>query len=933
MIGYTNRSFLFVNRCLIFAMLCAVSPAASAADAAENTRGAIVTGVVRDSTEAAIPGATVTAERLGTEAPATVEVTDGNGAFRIAGLAPGDYVLMASLDGFKATTRSVRLVTGQSLQLAFTIVPEFGETVEVIGESSAVGEVEILENRRQAPVVSDSISAAEIRKTPDSNAASVVERLTGVTLLGDKYVFVRGLGERYSGTTINGSAIATTETEKRVVPLDLFPAKLLDTVNVIKTYTPDRPGDFGSGIVEMTTTQFPSAQTLKFSMGAAYLSGTTGSDYSRYAGGLNRQGNGGQKLPSGVPTAYLERQSVLNPDGFTPLELEAIGEAFVGSWSGDAADSAAPATDFSLTYGNTFGKLGVVVSGTSNHGYDTINEVQRFYGVDGAGSLIAINDYDLTTYRESANSGIVGNVSLRLSDQHRVYLNSVFTRDASAESREQEGLQTNSGGDIRDIRVRYQMEEILSTRLRGEHNFSGPAIGSLVEWNLAHSDATNDSDLRENIYRESDPGVFEMQTGFADSGKLEYFNLDDQIDQGGLAWSLFFAGRGTGFVEAGADHFERTRDFAARRFRFATSDHQQFDLTLSPEEIYTPDNIRPGGFEIREFTGVNDAYDAEHTIESAYVMGDVALGKWRFIGGARYEDSTQRVTTFNPFEIENEVESLNEKTDVLPSLNVVYQLRQRTNLRFAYGRSLNRPEFRELSPFTFTEVAGGRSVSGNPDLEQATLDSYDLRWESFSRPGEVIALSAFYKNIDQPIERIVQPTSDLRLSFVNAERAKLYGLELELRTDLDRIGTALKHWSVNANFAYIESDVTVGAQQFSVVTNTERPLEGQSNDVVNLALQYFQPQWGTMFRVLAAHSGERLTEVGAFGLPDTYESAFTSVDVVFSQSLQRVLPGLEVKVAGVNLLDEKREFLQGGETQRLFDPGRKLSLSLSYTPF
>jgi outer membrane receptor protein involved in Fe transport len=270
---------------------------------------------------------------------------------------------------------------------------------------------------------------------------------------------------------------------------------------------------------------------------------------------------------------------------------------------------------------------------------------------------------------------------------------------------------------------------------------------------------------------------------------------------------------------------------------------------------------------------------------------------------------------------------------VLPSLNAVYQLQPQTNLRFAYGRSVNRPEFRELSPFTFTEVAGGRSVAGNPDLEQATLDSFDLRFETFPGSGQVMAASAFYKKIDRPIERIVQPTTDWRVSFVNAESATLYGLELEFRRSLDRFFPPLRLWSVNVNYAYIQSDVTVGEHQFSVVTNTDRPLEGQSDQVANVGLQFYHPQWGTMVRLLGSYNGERLTEVGAFGLPDIYEAASTSFDVVFSQSFGALARGLELKIAGTNLFDEGREFTQADRIQRSLRPGRKVSFSLSYSPF
>lgn len=894
---------------------------------AQSTGRAAVAGTVKDDSGSPIPGVTVTATRE--EGAPTVVVTGVEGEFLIDQLAPGAYAIEAVLDGFQPLKTEVKLVTGQTLDVAFKLVPAFGETVEVVAEAVQTGEVAILESRRQAPVVSDAMSAEEIRKTPDSSAAGVVERLTGVTLLGDKYVFVRGLGERYSGTTINGSTLPTTETEKRVVPLDLFPAKLLDAVNVVKTYTPDRPGDFGSGVVEMTTTQFPSSATFKLTLGSSYDSGATGSDIRRYAGGLDRWGRGGQPMPSSIPPQFLERRSVLDPSGYSPQELEAFGEAMAGRWTGVPRTSS-PGTDLALTYGDTFGRLGVVLSAVSNHGFDAIEEEQRYFGLDAGGVLVPNNDYDLDLHRETTSTGLVGNLSLRLSDDHRVYLGSVLTRDASSEDRYQEGLQATTGGFIRDYRVRFQIEQIVSTRLRGDHNFAGPGIGSLVEWNLTRSTATNDSDLRENIYRESDDGVFELQTGFAESGKIEYFGLEDEVRQGGVSYTAFFApasGAWSGSVKGGLDHQERVRGFGARRFRFTTANHLQFDLTKTPDEIFTPETIGPSGFELREVTGVNDAYDAEHTVDAAFLMTDATIGKLRVIGGARYEQSDQRVTTFDPFDPAAAVASVNESNDVLPSLNVIYQLGPQTNLRLGYGRSLNRPEFRELSPFTFVEVAGGRSVAGNPELRQATLDSFDVRWETFPTAGEVLAASAFFKHIDQPIERIIQPTTDLRQSFVNADAATLWGLELEFRRPVAR------HWSVNLNYAHIRSNVTVGAQQLSVVTSTERPLEGQSDQVANAALQFYQPQWGTMVRVLGAYSGERLTEVGAFGLPDIYESAFTSLDAVFSQSLAAFARGVEIKLAATNLLGEKRRFTQGGALQRLFDPGRKVSLSLSYSPF
>ncbi|HUP66044.1 MAG TPA: TonB-dependent receptor [Thermoanaerobaculia bacterium] len=893
-----------------------------------------ITGVVTDSSGAGLPGVTI--NLAGERGESDFAVSSLDGGFTISGVTPGSYTLEAMMDGFQSVSKAIDVVSERTAKVEFKLQPAFGESVEVVGDRVPTGEVATLETRRQSAIVSDAISSEEIRKTPDSSAAGVVERLAGVSLVGEKYVFVRGLGERYSAATVNGAALPTTETEKRVVPLDLFPAKLLESVSVAKTFTPDKPGDFGAGVVEMTTTEFPSEATLKLSVGGGYRSGSTGEPFRRFAGGLSRFGEGGQSLPSSIPASFLKRRNALDPSGFSAEELERIGEAFIGSWAGENDGAAAPSTDFALTYGNTFDRLGLVLSAVSSHGSEVIDETQAFFGLEPDGTLVPRNDYAMNTHSEHARLGLMGNIAFRLTDANRIHLSSLFTRDASVEDRAQEGLNTNTGGFIRDFRARYQVEEVLSSRLRGEHSLVGPGSGTLLEWGLSSSRATNESNLRENLYRESSPGLYALQVGFPESGKLDYHDLDDRIEQAQLATTFFMSGsdnRWSGSFKGGVDVLDRARSFEARRFRFATANQLQFDLTQAPEQIFTVENIRPGGFEIREVTGVNDAYDAAQAIRAGYLMADFSYGRWRLIGGARLEDSDQDVITFNPFDTASEVVSTNHGRDVLPSLNIVYSLGALTNLRLAYGRSLNRPEFRELSPFTFVEVTGGRSVAGNPLLQQATIDAFDIRWERFPAPGAVVAASLFYKSIDDPIERIVQPTTELRTSFVNADLATLSGLELELRRSLEILSPKLRLWSVNLNYARIHSDVTVGDQQLSVVTNLERPLEGQSDQVGNLALQFFDPQRGTMLRILGSFTGERITDVGAFGLPDIIQEPVSSLDLVASQSLGPFAPGIELKLAASNVLDASRQWSQGDRLQRAIHPGRTFSLSLSYTPF
>jgi len=895
----------------------------------------IIAGTVKDSDGGVLPGVTVTLSAPSLGEP-LVTYADGSGSFRFDGLNPGVYTLRAELDGFQPSETTLTLVVDQRLTLEFRLaLATLQETVEVTAEAPRSSEVALLDQRRQAAVVSDAISREEISRTPDADAAAVVERLTGITVVDSKYVYVRGLGDRYSNTMLNGAALPSTEADKRVVPLDLFPSKLLDAITIAKTYTPDKPGDFGAGAVEMSTLDFPSSASLKVSMGGSWDSQTTGGEFSRYAGGLNWAGKGGQGKPAGLPAERIQPQSIINPNGLSPEQLQGVGRLFVGHWTGDETPSISPNSNLSLTYGSTFGRLGVVVSGVTSRSFSRVESKHVYFGLDSGNVLVPRNDYDMVTDAEKVRNGLVGNFALRLADGHRVTFASLFSRDALAESRQYEGYMNNAGQNVRDYRARYQREQLLTNKLSGEHFFAGLGMGSSVEWFATSSTATTRQDLRENLYGEISPGRYTLQPGLPESGKLEFFDLNDQIRGGGINWSTFYSLSDARFgsVKVGAATNRREREFDARRLRFVVANQLQFDLSLPPEKLFTWDNIRPGGFEIREQTGANDAYDAFHDVDAAFAMLDASWGKWRFIGGARYEKSDLEVRTYNPFAPGQLAVARDLNRDWLPALNVVYQLRPDTNLRLAASRTVNRPEFRELSPFAFVEVTGGKSVAGNPDLKQALIDAYDLRWEIFPRAGEVIAVSAFYKKLTNPIERIIQPTTELRTSFTNADGATLAGAELEYRQSLAVLSPLLQRWTVNLNYAYVDASVEVGERNLSVITNTSRPLEGQSKHVGNLAVQYFQPNWGTLVRAMYNFTGRRIYEVGAYGLPDIYEANLGVLDLVVSQSLHRVFPGVELKLSSTNLLDAERSFTQGGQIHRKYNSGRGFGISIGYTAF
>jgi TonB-dependent receptor len=420
-------------------------------------------------------------------------------------------------------------------------------------------------------------------------------------------------------------------------------------------------------------------------------------------------------------------------------------------------------------------------------------------------------------------------------------------------------------------------------------------------------------------------------TAESQSGFLLYNDLADDIVDGGADWTQFFmSGEIFGSVKGGVAFYNRERDFASRRFRFTFRGLQGIDLTPVPDDIFIEDNIRPDGLEIKEETRPTDTYSASHDLGAAYLMADATIGKWRFNGGLRYEDSEIVVTTFDPFSVDSQtIESRVTDGEIMPALSATYRLNSNTNLRAAVSRTVNRPEFRELAPFEWTDVMGGQSARGNPLLETAKISSFDLRWEWFPDQFGVIAASVFYKDFSNPIERTLLLAVELQSTWINTPGATNIGAELEFRRDLGFIADALSPFMVQLNYTYVDSEIDIGENP--ILTSTSRPLVGQPDYAFNAVLEWAPPRWGTAVRLLYNSKGETLHQAGGVGLPDVYQKPYSTLDLVWKQRLGFLGDGLSLSITASNLTDEKYE-LTGGFEQR-YQRGRSFGLGVTYTVF
>jgi len=922
-------------RFLLAALLAAWPAAAQTAPAQPAPKGT-VTGTVFDATNGQpIPLVTVEVDGM---SDGKLQ-TGPDGKFTLQ-LSPGKYKLRFTSANHLETTIEDVEVSAATPAEASTVMQQKGAvtTVEVSEKVGAVQSTSesIMVERKLAQVVSDSISKDDIKNSTASDAAAALEKVTGVSIVDNGFVFVRGLGERYSSTMLNNAMIPTTEPERRVVPLDLFPASLIDNIKVLKTYSPDLPGEFSGGLVQMSTIEFPTQKTFSVSVNYGFNSITTGNRFAGYSGGgrdIFGFEDGTRSIPSIIPSD--KRLFVGN---FTDQQFQDFGRAFAVNYEPQFVDSMRPSQTYTVSGGNSWGKLGVVGAVTFSNSPQRIPQLQRFIVNAGGGRPQIFSDYDqFNTDTIGVRLGAVMNAAYRLNATNKLVWRNTLTRDSDNETRIIRGLNGGNGQEIESTRLRWTERGLLSTGIEGDHAVA--KLGnSVFHWQFTFSNSKRDEpDLRETI-RGREPG---SNTGFTflnlpESGLRFFSKLEDRIFEPQADWSKpFYRGAISGLFKVGFRGTIRRRDFESRRFRYFPIRAGTIDFNAPTNEVLGTNNIRPDGFAVREVTRGTDTYNASMDIFGGYAMTDLALGpKWRLVAGIRVEDAEIDVSTIDPL-IPGGIPAFARLSnrDPLPAVNVIYQLNARQNLRFGYGRTVNRPDFRELSPFEFTNVVGGFSTVGNPDLRRATIDNFDARWEWFLGGNQVIAASYFYKRFQDPIEQIYRPTaSELRQSFLNVDGANNQGAEFEVRKNLGFLGTRWAPFALQSNFTFVNSDVVIPVDRFPQLTSRNRPLVGQSRFIYNVIAEWAQPKLRSQARFYANSVSRRITDVGTFQLPDVYQERNTFLDFVYQFDI-RENGKWSLRFSAENLSDNQYRYTQADILVRAFRIGRTYTIGTTYSFF
>ena len=953
-------------------------PAAHAQSADAQETGAIEGVVVDGETGKTLPGANVVV--VGEQKGASTGV---DGGYRIDGLAPGAYDLKCSFVSYQPKTiTGVEVAAGETATLDVTLNAQTQEREEVVVTAKVArnSEAGLLQERQGAAAVSNAISAEKMSQTGSGDVADAMSQVTGATVTGGKYVNVRGLGGRYGLSQLNGANLPSADPDRNSVQLDLFPTELLSSIAVTKTFTPDKPGNFSGGSVDIRTSNFPTELKGKVSTSAGYNSQSSlnesfltgpsgGTDFLGFDDGL-------RSIPSVLssPSVQIPQETVARTDPALARELHTASQAFNNTIIPIERQSGLN-NEYSFSLGNEaslFGRsLGFVASGNYSRKYDAYvgGQTAQFQASDPSNdSLVTNYRFDDTRGVDEARWGLQGNLSYAVHPNHQLSATALRTQSGEQLGRRLAGpFPKNSPASTVSFEtfvLGYTERSAGSYQLQGEHFFEN-LLGLRADWNASYSRTTQEEpDLRYffNQFRDAERNgtterVRNINLGSSNATpptRLFRDLVEDNREAGlnlelpvelGLASPVTF--------KTGGSYLSKDRTFRERKFDYDIESGLFTDVTLGTGST---DALREalGRFFGNEFLGVTDTtaggrfqfgnvltegtlqrnnYDGTTEVAAAYGMAEVPiLSNLRLIAGARFEQTDIEVVSRDSTVAPGRLQT----GDLLPSVNLVYGVTEKMNVRLAAARTLARPTFREIAPFQSFSFAGGSVISGNPDLNRTLINNYDVRWEWFTNPGEVLAVSGFYKYFQEPIERVLISDND-QITFQNVPRAQVFGAEFEVRQRMGWLAEPLENLTAAANLTLIESRVDVPQRELDVAQaggfdiSDTRPFQEQSPYVLNLNLAYDIPRSGTSANVSFNRFGKRLVEVSFGGTPNIYE--FGRNDLRFSVN-QRLFAGIEAKLSVDNVLNDS--FVEGQEYNGTlfktyeYDLGRTYKLTVSY---
>ncbi len=829
----------------------------------------------------------------------------------------------------------------------------------------------VLEERKAAVASQDAISSEQISKTTASDAASVVSKISGASIVEGKFVVVRGLSDRYNTTTLNGADIPTADPYRKAAQLDLIPTAMIDRIIVNKTFTPDQPGGFAGGAVNVVTKSFPAKPFASVSFGSEYnTQASLNENFLSYSGGSTDWlgiDDGTRALPDELKNANIPTPPRNAPRNQTPEQaaerqaqadlLAKLTQSFQSTQFAAKETTAPLNQNFSMSLGDTalFAERPVGIFASLSYKREF-----NFYG-DGVSARYN-NAQELTKNwndsrgTETVNwAGAVG-LAYQLHPNHELGFNFLYNQNSEDIARRRVGTDFTTGTPelVSDLNTLQFIERQLHTfQLKGKHELLPESLELKVDWLAALSNTSQDEpDLRYfNYYHLPDGSAFTFDNSLPEPRRptryfraLEEDNLNTKVDGAIPFWS-FNDERGE--IKTGAFYSKSERNYSERTYTYASQTGDSgFSNPLDPNSYLNSTNLNytttvgPRGTNYsfpRYLTSElgNSTYSGKQEIQAAYLMSTLPFNsRLRVVGGARVEATDLSIASTSGALASTNTEL--RQTDLLPAVSVIGDLTSNLTLRLSYSQTLTRPTYREIASVRSYDLPTDTLLDGNPNLEITGIQNYDARLEWFPNPGEVFAVSLFYKDLNKPIEKYSINQESTILTYINRDAAKLYGVEFEARKSLGFLDSFLNDFSMGANLSLIGSEVKLTAAELNNKrplhpnTPTTRSLYDQSPYILNADFNYDNHYLGTSASLIFTLAAPRIFFVNPSGL-DIYEHPPTTLDFTLSQRIGR---NLRMKFSAKNLLDLPYQVTYGKEPDKSvytsYRRGVTFGVSLAY---
>ncbi len=915
-------------------------------------------GIASDSTNSeALIGAVVSV----VDNNAIGGVTDIDGSFVISNIPAGTYSFKISYLGYvDQVINNVVIKAGETTDLGKVTMAEESTghtTVTVIGTRQTNTETAVIQEIKESEQVVSGISSEQISKSQDRDAAQVISRVPGVTVVDNKFVMVRGLNQRYNAIMLNGVNAPSTEVDSRAFAFDIIPSGMLDRMLVFKSGAPELMGDMSGSLIKVYTKNIVNDNFNAVSVSVGVRPGTTFTSrqvQTTSTGELFGFGGSSRALPSSFPS------SLKSPDIiYDPIAQEKASKSVKNDWN-LKSKSVGPDLRFGVDIGRKYAigskRLSSIlsVSYSNTWQYANAERSRNTYVYDAATEKhvpTKIFNYNYEQLQNNVRLGLIWNFAMILNSRNKLEFKNMFNQNGFSETSVRTGADLADNAEILDRALYYQQRSLYSGQFSGSHDLKNDKTN--VNWTLGYSNiARTEPNYRRGGYQRSlgtnDPFRVVVPSQATDQNASRFDSkLNENIISGTInvehQLTKVEEGKEGIKLRAGVYVEQRTRKFESRWMSYIMGNATNFDPSLLDqplETIFSEQNINAQtGFLLNEGTDGTNKYDASNQLMAGYLGATIPLRKFNISAGVRVEHNIQTLNTKNQSNAEIKVD--NPITSFLPSINVAYNISEKMLIRAAFAQTINRPEFREIAPFGFYDYVNNWKLTGSPTLKVAQINNYDLRWEYYPSANESVSFGGFYKDFTNPIELYIEPVGTLDPAYLygNAPKATCYGVEAEVRKSLNFIADkpVFEKFSVLINASLIKSEVKLDEGKLLPGQQSTRPLQGQSPYVVNAGLYYIDEANHLQVNIMYNVFGPRIFGIGDKMFATVYQVERHVIDLTVTKGIGK---HLELKGGIQDLLnqafimkeDSDRDFKKSSDDQQVsyFKRGSYITLGALY---